>query len=379
VTSSTPLSLMRRLLAKIADDSIEQISRTTQLSVDRYLDPDLAERERVRVFRRHPVVVAHGSDVGEVGDFVRAELAGTPLVLVRTKDGVRAFVNACRHRGARLVDDARGCGKKAFTCPYHAWSYGLDGGLIHVPHEGVFAGLDRDEIALVPVACELRHGFVWAQLEGDLDVASYLGPQIDEDLSAFDLASHTATQTRVHPTPANWKLVMDAFAEGYHLASLHRKSLARFFLEPSILDDFSPHLRQVGARKTILDARQAPEEEWDFRDQTTLFYNLFPNTALVFHPLFITQLTFFPQGVAGVEVVHRMLVPPGERSQVASERITRSYEHIDGEVFQREDLRIAESIQSTLASGANTHVLLGGKEEGMRLFHAAWEQAMGGL
>jgi phenylpropionate dioxygenase-like ring-hydroxylating dioxygenase large terminal subunit len=372
---ATQIALMRRLLARQEDPSVEGITRSTRLSVDRYLDPQIAERERERIFRRHPVLIAHVCDLASTGDFVRAELADVPLLVLRTDDGVRTFVNACRHRGARLVDEPRGC-KRALVCPYHAWIYRLDGQLMHVPHLDAFEGLDPADISLAEVPCEVRHGFVWAQLEGTLDVAGFLGPALDADFTSFGFDTHTAEQTRVHETPANWKLVMDAFAEGYHLKSLHRSSLARFFLDLSILDPYDPHIRQVGARKSILEMRDGPEEDWDFRAHTTLFYNVFPNTIFVFHPLFISQMTLFPAAPDRVRVVHRMLVPEGDRTEEEAGGQTRSFLHIDGQVFQKEDFAISASIQSTLAAGPNAHVLLGGMEEGMRLFHAAWQSAL---
>jgi len=367
----TQRGLVRRLLAKVQDPTVESHNGTTRLGVGRYLDSSVADRERSHIFRRHPIAVAHTSELTDSGDFRRAEVAGVPLVVVRDGERVRAFVNACRHRGARLVDEHGGCGKKAFTCPYHAWSYKLDGELLHVPNAEVFGDLDLRDFSLAAVPCQVRHGMVWVQLEGEIDVAGYLDA-LDADFSGFDLQNHRSEETVSHRTAANWKLIMDAFAEGYHLRSLHRKSLSRFFLESSILDPCGRHIRQLGARKSLLERGM----EGDFRENTTLFYNVFPNSVLVFHPLFISWMTLFPRGVGEVDVIHRMLVPPGDREPEQRTREVRSFAHIDGQVFEKEDLAISESIQSTLASGVNTEVTLGGMEEGMRLFHATWADAM---
>ena len=364
--------LIRRLLAQQDDPSQQPSPSQARIDVQRYLDPAIAEQERTRIFRRYPMVVAHQDELEAPGSVRRVEVAGVPLILVRDGE-IRAFVNACRHRGARLVDEAQ-CRKKAFTCPYHAWSYRLDGSLMHVPRAESFADLDYADFALKSVACEVRHGLVWVQLDGEIDVASHLG-ELDADFASFGLGRHRCLQTRVHDTAANWKLVMDAFAEGYHLRSLHRTSLSRFFLDPSILDGFAPHVRQCGIRKGVLDVEEA---DWSFRDHTTLFYNLFPNAIVVFHPRFISWLSLHPKAVDRVEFVHRMLVPEDLRTQEQRDRANRSYEHIDGQVFANEDLYIAQSIQSTLASGANTDVTLGALEEGMRLFHAAWDEAIRG-
>jgi phenylpropionate dioxygenase-like ring-hydroxylating dioxygenase large terminal subunit len=380
------LDVIRRLIRMTREPRAEIPTRTSRLSVDRYVDPAELERERRDLFHRQPVIVAHVSEIPSPGSYVTEDLAGVPVVALRDLDGaVRVFLNACRHRGARLFDQPGGLCKKAITCRYHAWSYRLNGDLLHVPNEEVFAALDHADLGLRPVACEVRHGFVWAVLQSSeeervLDMAAALGPVLDDDFDAFDLAGHRVARSATTVRKANWKLVMDAFAEGYHLKSLHRQSLARFFLEGQILDDCAPHIRQAGARKTLLDVADEPEETWDLRRDTTVFYNVFPNVVLVFHPDWITQMSLFPEGVDHVRVVHRMLAPPTDDadSPEASDRLEKSFRHIHEQVFEKEDMAIAESIQSTLSGGANTHVVLGGLEEGMRLFHAARDAALSG-
>lgn len=366
--------VLERLVAAIDQPRAEVAPRSTRLSVSRYLDEGELAREREVLFARRPIVVAHASELAEVGAFRTDMLGDVPLLITRAQDGVHVFVNACRHRGARLVDAPAGC-SKLLTCPYHAWTYRPDGRLFRVPGEDTFDALDHAALGLRELPSEVRHGLVWAQLDGQLDVASFLGPVLDDDLEAFDLAGHVALGRTDRVVSANWKLVMDAFAEGYHLSSLHSKSLARFFLEVSVLDDCAPHVRQVGARKTLLEVK-GDASRADLRRDTTVFYDVFPNTVLVFHPDWLSALTVFPLDVDHVRVVHRMLAPDGPRDEDASQRLARSFAHIDEQVFLKEDLAIAESIQSTLASGANEHVLLGGLEEGMRLFHAARDAAL---
>ena len=374
-------SVMSRLLAAIREPSTVAEKRSSRLRIDRYTDPAELAREQVALFRRQPVILAHVSELTEPRDYVTEEVGGVPLVILRDDESeIRVFVNACRHRGARLLDEAKGSCKRTLTCPYHAWSYGLDGSLIHVPHEEVFEGLERSTLGLHSVPHQVRHGFVWAVVDGERggppDMAASLGPVLDDDFDAFELAAHHVAGILTTVKNANWKLVMDAFAEGYHLKSLHRQSLARFFLETSILDDCAPHVRQVGARKTLLEMAGESEENWDLRRDTTVFYNVFPNAVLVFHPLWVSQMSLFPVGVDQVRVVHRMLAPREPSDETAKARLVKSFEHIHGQVFEKEDLSIAESIQSTLASGANDHVLLGGLEEGMRLFHQARDRAL---
>lgn len=378
------LEVMRRLIAMSKEPSSEIPTRSSHVPIDRYVDLVELEKERIALFQRQPIIVAHVSEVPEPGNFVTEDVCGVPLVVLRDTDSeIRVFMNACRHRGTRLLSDEKGTCKKAITCPYHAWSYRLDGSLLHIPNEEVFDVIDRANFGLRAVQHEVRHGFVWALIDppdgAALDIAAGLGPVLDDDFDAFGLATHHVARKVSTTRTANWKLVMDAFAEGYHLKSLHRASLSRFFLNGQIVDDCAPHVRQVGARKTLLEAAKGHEDEWDLRRDTTPFYNVFPNAVFVFHPLWLSQMSLMPEGVDRVRVVHRMLVAEEPADEVARARLERSFTHIHEEVFEKEDLAIAESIQTTLCSGANTSVLIGGLEEGMRLFHLARDRALAEL
>jgi len=365
--------VMQRLLATLSSPDCELTPRTTLVDTERYLDPSQLAAEQATMFRRS-IAIIHASELDEVGAFVTVELAGTPLLVTRTEQGIAVHVNACRHRGARLRCEAHGRAK-AFTCPYHAWTYRLDGELLHVPSQEVFGELDRASLGLHRVRHEVRHGFVWVSLDGELDVASFLGHTLDDDFAAFALETHRVARRSERTIPANWKLVMDAFAEGYHLKSLHRETLSRFFLESAVLDDCTPHVRQVGARRSLVDVAKDPEAQWDLRRDTTVFYNLFPSSILVFHPSWVSWLSLHPEAVDRVRVIHRALVP-AQLDAESQARFDKSFDHIDSGVFEREDLAIAQSIQSTLACRANPFVILGAREEGMRLFHAARDAAL---
>jgi Rieske 2Fe-2S family protein len=253
--------------------------------------------------------VAHVSEVPAPGDFLTHDALGVPLVVARGADGVlRGFLNVCRHRGARLADAP--CGnKRAFVCGYHGWSYGLDGGLIHIPHaEGFPRACDRD---LVPVAVEERAGFVWVlpTARASIDVGSFLGP-LAEELDGFGLARDAAFRTVHVRRRFHWKLIVDAFLDGYHIKRLHRDSVYRFFLDNvNLADAFGPHVRSSVARKGIEKARSVPRDAWRFRDVLSLTYFLFPNTVLVFHPDWVSRVTLFPLAIDETLFTHTMIVP----------------------------------------------------------------------
>jgi phenylpropionate dioxygenase-like ring-hydroxylating dioxygenase large terminal subunit len=370
----------RPLLARLAEavKTKEPFSASFPLDVERYQNPERFQSER-ELFWGHPLVVAHVDELRESGDVITESVCGIGVVAAKDPQGIiRIFLNACRHRGAAVVEAPCLKGRKALVCPYHAWAYNLDGRLRHVPSADSFANLDTQALGLVEVPSSVQGGFVWAQIRGSdgaPDVARHLGPEIAADLDAVQLAEHRVHQKVEVERQCNWKLVMDAFAEGYHLRSLHSQSLARFFLDQAILDDFSPHARHLGARKNFVNVMDNLEDA-RIRDHATLFYNLFPNVILVFHPDWISQVSLFPSAPDRVRVVHRMLVHPEVLDSAKEGHLEKTFAHIHGQVFEKEDLRIAESIQSALATGANQTFITGGQERGLKIFHDALDRAL---
>ena len=332
--------------------------------------------EKAALFRNSPVIVAQISEIELPGSYITEEVVGVPLIVLRDYQGeIRVFINACRHRGARLLGEENGQCKKLLVCPYHAWSYKLDGCLLSVPNTEVFGDAQLDQLNLVPVQFTVEFGFVWVVIDGNptatLDIKAGLGPVLSQDFEDFGFSNFiTHKKVSLH-NDCNWKLVMDAFAEGYHLKTLHKNSLARFFLNASIFDDCAPHVRQMGGRRALLEHSGMKPEEHDFRLNTTLFYNVFPNAIIVFHPHWISQMSLFPVSTGKMRVVHRMLIDQPPENDEIQAKLDTSFEHIQGQVFEKEDLAISVDIQKTLASGANAFFTIGGLEQGVRIFHEA--------
>ena len=372
--------LIQRLDDAMSANAEQPKGQTHRLSAKRYTCVHEYLQEQQTVFSRCPVIIGHQSQLPHVGDYLTTELGGVPLVAIRSdSDTISVFVNACRHRGAKLLTAERGQCKARLICPYHAWSYDRAGHLVGVPKESSFGELDKSALGLREVHSELRHGFIWVTLTPSsqpLTVADHLGAAMNHDLASLNTADHEVFRSERVSVNANWKLVMDAFAEGYHVSALHKESIAPFFFDVTLLDNFTPHVRQVGARKSLADVDRATFTDADFREATTGFYNLFPNSILVLHPLWISQVMLEPKAVDRVDVVHNMLVPIDQTLRASDSRLERSFQLIHNEVFVKEDLNIAASIQSTLKSGLEESLILGGAEEGVRLFHAARDKAL---
>jgi nitrite reductase/ring-hydroxylating ferredoxin subunit len=367
--------ILRRLLAASQERGHEGDAVSSRLPGERYLDPAGLEQERVALFRKQPLLVAHVSELPGPGDFVTEDVAGVPLLVLRDQLGqVRVFHNICRHQGVRLVDEKRGSGRSSFQCLYHAWRYGLDGSLLDIAGREVAAAHLYPGLELRAVAHEERHGFLWVRLDGKsdhpVDAAGFLGPVLDDDFTHLVLASHAVHRKSVHVRACNWKLAMEAIAGGHLDGRTHVRQ------EAAVLDDCAPHVRHVSARPGSL--APGAVAAWDLRRDATLVYGVFPGALLIFHPghpPWVSQIGVFPEAVDRVRVVHRMLLASrpadGER-----DHLDQSFTHLDGDVLAGEALALAERLQGAL--GAGTPAEPGVRAPGVRLLHQAWDRVLSG-
>ena len=156
-------ALSRRLFAHLDAGTTDVWPEVVRQPVSAYTCPDRAEREWRELFQRRPLFVGLSGLLPKPGDWITSDETGIPLLIVRGRDGApRAFANVCRHRGAKLVEGS-GCGAAAFSCPYHGWTYDLDGRLIGLPDERNFPGVARADHRLAPVPVAERHGMLFAQ------------------------------------------------------------------------------------------------------------------------------------------------------------------------------------------------------------------------
>jgi phenylpropionate dioxygenase-like ring-hydroxylating dioxygenase large terminal subunit len=375
----TEIDIIARLLAHVEAGTTSASQEEGRIPVSTYRSHEHFLAEQRVLFRRLPIVVAHASELTGPGSFLTHDTLGVPLLVTRDREGsLRGFLNVCRHRGARLVREARGEDRKAFACGYHAWTYGLDGPLVHVPHAARFDAASTCDRGLVPVPVEERGGLVWAlpTARAGLDVGAFLGPLADE-IDGLGLADHVVQRTVTVRRRFNWKLIIDAFLDGSHIRQLHRASVARFFLDNvNLVDAFPPHIRSSVARRAIEQAKTTPREAWQLREALSLTYFLFPNTVLVLHPDWVSRITIFPESEGETAFTHTMLVPRGEDTEARRPHWEKTWGLIHGTVFEQEDMVAAEWIQGGLDSGANEVFTCGRHEHPIMLFHEAIARAL---
>lgn len=192
-----------------------------------YSDPDVLRAEQERIFRRTWQYVGHATRLENIGDRFAAWAGDVPVLVVRAEDGLRAFVNVCRHRGSLLVE---GEGARAsIQCPYHAWTYGLDGSLRAAPRSEREPHFDRSELSLVPLRLETWGPFVFVNPDDDAQpLAQTLGP-LPELLPLDDLVFHSRDE---YELAANWKIGCENYLECYHCPVAHKGFSAAYDVDP---------------------------------------------------------------------------------------------------------------------------------------------------
>ena len=372
----TELQLIDELLDIQAAKSFYLDETVTRNPVEHYLNEDRFQQERERIFKRVPMVAAHRSEMANPGDFLRREVAGLPVLLTRDKSGaVHAFLNACRHRGTRLVDDEKGC-KHRFSCPYHAWTYANSGQLIAAPHfDQGFDGLDKAELGLIELRCEERFGFVWVSAANDATpLDDHLGDMAAE-LEALQIEDMVVVHQDAPVHKANWKILVEGGIEAYHFKVAHRSTIGPHFEDNlSSYRMLGPHMRSILMRTSMAKLSAETRDSWRLRDHAQVLYTLFPNTALLVQSDHIAWINQEALSAGETRVRMSTLVPKADADR--TEHWRRNHEIT--RVTLDEDFAIGESIQSTLASGANQNMLFGRFEGALDAFNKVVEAHLEG-
>lgn len=365
---ATQVETLRKMFKlREVDRDEDMLGRVVQVPASVYMDNAVLERELETAFRDYPLVVGASTQVREPGSYLLSPWDRLPFVVVRDKGGaLRAFLNVCRHRGARLVS---GNEKelKFFTCPFHGWVYGLDGELKGVTKPYNFPDLDCGKHKLVELAVTERSGLVWLHPTpgATIDLDASLGADMSEEIAGFRLDELSLHSRKVSTLNANWKLLLKTYLERYHVPILHKNTIGPVF-EKGVIAHFEHglHIRIAAAKTNLMDAAAADPQSWRILDYASVFYTLFPNTFLINHANIVSLNSFYPIAPDKTIWTHDMLYREadyaGEEGQAT---LAQRFGNIDA-VFHREDFGIVEGVQAGLHCGANPQHTLG-LEEGL--------------
>ncbi|MBV8249297.1 MAG: aromatic ring-hydroxylating dioxygenase subunit alpha [Comamonas sp.] len=370
-------SLQARARAAVDQSRADARGQGGQVAVDDYRCTTRFAQE-LSLFRRHPQAVAAGQSLAAPGSWLSLTHLGTPLLLVRQADGeLQAFLNVCRHRGARLVPEGSGENARAFACPYHAWTYRADGGLRGVPQAEGFPCLKPEESGLQRLEVTERAGLAWVILDpgqSDLDPAAMLEPLISDLAGLAGMQTPQAFAPRSYEVEANWKLLVDGIFEAYHFKVAHRQTIAAMFAgNVQLVDEAGLH-RRLYLIKSNFAREQPGPEDFEPRRYGNLTYFFFPNNLVLVQPDHAQFSCIEPLSPTRSRIHEITLIPEAPASEKA---VMHWQANVD--LYRRtlaEDYALAESIQQGLASGANEFFNFGSYEYSIPRFHAQLAQQL---
>lgn len=389
MTELAEISRPARKVTRLADLTPSQIEAIRKIPAekDAVLIPFSATRpnaiftgqerfdlEQAKIFRRYPVPVTL-SALLEPGSVVASDSYGLPLLIARTRDGtIRAFVNACQHKGAKLIEDCAVHKQGRLTCPYHAWTYGLDGKLIGVARSEAFEEFDKGTRGLAELEAREWGGVVYVQLNRDIAADwSQLSQQVADDFTALGLPTAHVHGRKTFDLAANWKVVLEPFLEGYHVQRLHAASIGdRFQDAPNIVDMFGPNIRQVSGRIGYVPEMLDEDPASNVHKLVTHAYTAFPNCVVVTSQYYTSVMLLVPRAPGRTIVEYFMLTPEPASTPKAEEVFARSYEMILA-VFGGEDFRAAEISQQGLEAGVPQETIYCGLEANIVRYYEAIE------
>lgn len=340
------------------------------------------ERERETIFRNKPISIMPSAAIPEPGSVLAHDGYGVPLLITRDKQGkVHIFLNACTHKGAMLMEECTVRKWSTVSCPFHAWTFGLDGRLIGVPREETLLDFDKKTRPLTELPSYESGGIIWGILNPKAEADfSLVSDQVNEDLEHLGLTKWVKYGYRRFELDANWKLVMEPFLEGYHVQRLHVNSIGPqgldFFddIVPKV-EKFGPHIRQISGRGKYTP-EMLDQPDVNIRSVVTIVYNLFPNTVVITSPYYISVMIMMPTASGKTNVDYYMLTETAPDNPKAEELYAKSFAVIQ-DVFGNEDFKASETCHRGLLTGAISDVIYTGMEEAIPRFYEGIEEVMG--
>lgn len=372
-----------KTLGRLIDERTTQLApETMQVDVEEYLDAGTFERELQLIFRRYPCFVGFSSQFARPGDYCALHIGATPVIVMRNASGeMKGFLNFCRHRGSQLLQDGTGCLQKGIRCPYHSWSYDLDGALRTVPYgDKGFPHLSKAEHSLIPLQVAEKHGIVFVMPDPGrtFEIDEFLG-DMGAELDSWSFAERHYVETRNYTVNVNWKLNLDTFGESYHFSTVHPETFAKKTYENiSTLKEFPNGHRACHPALILNEMRQQPEEDWNLNFAMSVVYYIFPSTILFIVRGHMETFTLLPGRRPDESITrHQMylldsVAPSSEGDRKAIQELFDMVSH----VLQNEDYPIVERMQRNFLGCRDQKVTFGRNEGGLHSMHKLLRREM---
>jgi len=322
-----------------------------------FISPEIFAQEQEKIFSEQWVLVGHQSQIAKAGDYFTTEVAGESLIILRDKRGaIHGFYNVCRHRGSRLIENRNGQ-STAIQCPYHAWTYALDGRLIGAPHMDEVPGFDKADYSLHAVNLAVWEGFIFVNLaDSPAPLAGWFKPLAGK-FARWNLSALRPAKRIEYDVRANWKLIFENYSECYHCLGVHPE-LSKISPSDSAENDLTegPFLggfMRIAKGKSLTMSGNACAlaigsfGEHDFH--LVFYYSIFPNMLLSLHPDYVMVHQLWPQSPERTLVFCDWLFNPEafKRSDFEPDDAVKFWDMVN-----RQDWHMCELSQQGIASRA---------------------------
>ncbi|WP_433518215.1 aromatic ring-hydroxylating oxygenase subunit alpha [Nonomuraea sp. CA-143628] len=342
-----------------------------------YTDPDRYQREITEIFHHAWFPVHPSSDVAHPRDYVVWDQIGQSVVITRLPDGtVSAWHNVCQHRGARLVDGSGNCGNARFTCPWHGFVYGLDGTLGSVPLRDSFDAAELAGLRAPAVRGEEWGGWIWLCFSDDVPpLREYLG-RIGDELAGYGLEGFTTRFRKSVALKANWKIVVDAFNETWHVPFTHKDTLAGLVMwRDAVLKITPPHTWMTLPIRGFTDKAV---HNGDHRTSHLCHYLAFPNTIFSCFPTHLQMWSAWPISVGETLLSAYEVVGPPPNGMAAEKWERHNQRDWDQflEVLE-EDSKVINDFAGVIGSLGFTRNMFNTAESRLTAFHEEIAKRLG--
>lgn len=353
------------------------------LPTQAYIKPDFLDIEREAVFYSSWQYVCHIEKLRNPGDYVAIDIQERPIVVVRDHAGLlRAFYNTCRHRGHELVKEGHG-NIKSFVCPYHAWTYNLDGVLRGARHSKTIKDFYFDDFGLIPVQAEAFCNMVFVNLDPEASALAAQSGDLAREIKQYapDLDSLTHSYQLTYRVKANWKIIVDNFLECYHCPVAHKDLMSLIDIHNYQVTTHDIYSSQISPAAKESNSNSAYNVE-NGSVQEHLLWWLWPNTGLLRYPGGPNWMVwnFIPVDADTTIETFDFFFP----ESIPTTQQMEAIEYVD-KVLQKEDIDIVESVQRGMRTPANEKggrfVVCSGddkgeSEHGVHHFHGLYLKAV---
>ena len=372
MSRETLINLAKDNIYYAKSDSVSLAEDVMRVPARKYTDHSLWDLEQQKIFRRLPLLLGMSCELPTAGCYLAKEAAGVPIIITRDeKLQVNAMLNSCAHRGAQILQPGSGKAKR-LSCPYHAWSYTLDGSLSKIFASDIFGEIEKSEHNLIRLPAYESAGLIWVNTDphSKFDISDYLCGY-DELLAEFDFENWKIFDRRSISGP-NWKIAYDGYLDLYHLPILHRKTFGADMPFKSLTYSWGPHTRVTSPDlELVKEAETNPIENFAIEKLTSGVWTIFPHVSIASFEagcrgVLISQL--FPGSNVSESITTQTYLISREISKDEEAEAKAMFDLLETVVSQ-EDYLTGKKQQEALKTGLRDDILLGRNEEGCQRFH----------